>query len=217
MEFEIINGEVFANATIMCQAFGKSPKDFLKTDKMDRYLNAISVRTKIPTGKLVETKQGGTNQGTWIHEKLILKLAQWLDVDFELWCDEKIAELLRTGKVELDPISIEDVLIQQLQITKSIRLDQEQMKAKQAEQDERMLQIEAKTTTRPEYFTVVGYATLQKRKVGLALSAAIGRRATTLCNKKGYNIDKIYDPRFGEVGSYPMSVLREIFDSTTFA
>ncbi len=34
---------------------------------------------------LTDTKTGGDNQGTWIHEKLILKLAQWLDVDFEIW------------------------------------------------------------------------------------------------------------------------------------
>jgi len=46
---------------------------------------------------LTETRIGGTNPGTWIHEKLILKLAQWLDVNFEIWCDERIAELMKHG------------------------------------------------------------------------------------------------------------------------
>ena len=48
---------------------------------------------------LVDVVRGGLNSGTWIHEKLILKLAQWLDVDFEIWCDEQIANIL-SGKPE---------------------------------------------------------------------------------------------------------------------
>ncbi len=46
---------------------------------------------------MVQTRQGGVNAGTWINEKLILKLAQWLDIDFEIWCDERIAELIKKG------------------------------------------------------------------------------------------------------------------------
>lgn len=104
MEFEVIDGQVFANATIMCQAFNKRPSKWLELESTKRYLDALQVKTDLGTS-LVETRKGNSNdfsQGTWIHEKLILKLAQWLDVNFEIWCDEKIAELLRTGKAELD-------------------------------------------------------------------------------------------------------------------
>jgi phage anti-repressor protein len=114
-------------------------------------------------------------------------------------------------------ISIEDALIQQLLVTKAIRIEQEQIRAKQVEQDARILQIEAKTTTRPEYFTVMGYAILQGARVGLSLAAQIGKKAKTICSTKGYHIDKIHDPRFGQVGCYPADVLKEVFNTTTFS
>lgn len=101
IEFEVINGQVFANATIMCQAFGKRPNDFLNLISTKNYVEAVTKKTG--NANLIQIRQGGFNQGTWIHEKLILKLSQWLDVDFEVWCDEKVAELLRTGKVEIQP------------------------------------------------------------------------------------------------------------------
>lgn len=99
IQFEIINGQVFANATAMCQAFEKKPADWLRLPTTKKYMDALKAKWENLT--LVETRQGGENPGTWIHEKLILKLAQWLSVEFELWCDEKMAELLRTGSVSI--------------------------------------------------------------------------------------------------------------------
>lgn len=102
MEFEVINGEVFANATIMCQAFSKRPSHWLELEHTKRYILALENSLSLKTA-LTETRNGGVNSGTWIHEKLIIKLASWLDVSFEIWCNDKIAELLRTGRVELQP------------------------------------------------------------------------------------------------------------------
>lgn len=99
IEFEVIDGHVMANATKMCQVFGKRPSDWMRLPQTIRYVEAIKVKCKSLTS-LIETRKGNSanfNQGTWIHEKLILKLAQWLDVDFEIWCDEKIAELIKNG------------------------------------------------------------------------------------------------------------------------
>lgn len=100
IEFEVINGEVFANATLMCQAFDKRPINWLDLSSTKRYIEAVKARSVNLT--LVESVQGGSNPRTRIHEKLILKLAQWLDIDFEVWCDEKLAELLRTGKTSIN-------------------------------------------------------------------------------------------------------------------
>lgn len=79
--------------------------------------------------------------------------------------------------------------------------------------ENKLLEIEAKATTRPEYFTVMGYAILNGVKVGLSLAAQIGRKAKAICNNKGYHIDKIHDPRFGQVGCYPADVLKEAFNT----
>lgn len=74
--------------------------------------------------------------------------------------------------------------------------------------------LEAKTTTRPDFFTIVGFGTLRRIKVGLTLASSLGRKATKICNERGIQTDKIPDPRFGEVKMYPASVLEEVFSES---
>lgn len=56
----------------------------------------MSVRRKILTeqNQLVITKQGGVEQGTWLHPKLGVYFARWLSADFAVWADEQIALIL---------------------------------------------------------------------------------------------------------------------------
>lgn len=48
---------------------------------------------------LVKTVHGGSNQGTWIHQDLVVMFARWLDPRFAFWCDRQIHALL-TGHVD---------------------------------------------------------------------------------------------------------------------
>lgn len=43
-------------------------------------------------GNPIIKKVGKIGGGTWIHQRLILNLARWLDVEFEIWCDEVLGE-----------------------------------------------------------------------------------------------------------------------------
>lgn len=103
IQFEVIDGKIMANATLMCDAFDKRTNDWLALKSANRYIEAITRKNGISGNEVVIIKSGSPNNGggTWIHERLIINLARWLDIDFEIWCDEKIAELLRTGKTEL--------------------------------------------------------------------------------------------------------------------
>lgn len=116
IEFKMVDGCVYANATSMCKAFGKQPSDWLKIKSTQEYIEELERSENLPNG-LVEVVQGGIsqNQGTWIHEKLILDLARWLNVKFRVWCDEQIATLLRKGKVETRPLSFQEIAIATLQ------------------------------------------------------------------------------------------------------
>ncbi|MEI7489374.1 MAG: antA/AntB antirepressor family protein [Chryseobacterium sp.] len=94
-----------------------------------------------------------------------------------------------------------------------------QLRMGQIEQQEQIKQleskvqyIEAKTTTRPDYFSVMGYAVLNKITIGLHLAATIGRKASSICKIKGYPTDEVPDPRFGKVKLYPKSVLERVFN-----
>lgn len=104
IEFKIVNGSVYANATVMCKAFNKQPSDWLKIKSTQEYIDELSRSEDFPNG-IVKVVKGGndkSNQGTWIHEKLVLDLARWLNVKFRIWVDEQIATLLRDGSVSLD-------------------------------------------------------------------------------------------------------------------
>ena len=83
-------------------------------------------------------------------------------------------------------------------------LVEQERRVAQIEENQRIIEekvavIDAKTQTSPNYFTVVGYATLN----GIDVS---------LCKKRGIPTEKIPDPRFGRVKTYPESILKEVFD-----
>ena len=101
----------FLNATVIAAHFGKLPKDYLKTEQTQQYISALaeslSERTKILTdeNQLVIVKKGNSKnftQGTWLHPKLAIHFARWLDPKFAVWCDEQIEALLN-GKVSDGP------------------------------------------------------------------------------------------------------------------
>jgi len=50
---------------------------------------------------LVKTRTGApdTGGGTWLHPKLAVAFARWLDVHFGVWCDEQIDTILR-GQIQ---------------------------------------------------------------------------------------------------------------------
>lgn len=100
IEFKMIEGHIYANANHMANGFGGSQKlaDWKRSANTQRYIEAL---TKNKLWKNPIVSEEGKNGGTWIHEKLILNFARYLNVEFELWCDEQIATLLRDGKVEL--------------------------------------------------------------------------------------------------------------------
>jgi hypothetical protein len=97
----------YLHATQIAKHFGKLPKDYLKTEQTQEYIAALAdncVRRKILTDKnqLVIIKQGGIEQGTWLHPKLAIHFARWLDPKFAVWCDEQIEHII-SGSLKLEP------------------------------------------------------------------------------------------------------------------
>lgn len=98
----------YLNATQIASHFGKQTKDYLKTQPTQQYIAALaeslSNRSKILVDKnqLVIIKQGGIEQGTWLHPKLAIHFARWLDPKFAVWCDEQIEHII-SGSLKLEP------------------------------------------------------------------------------------------------------------------
>ena len=98
IEFKVIEGNIYANATSMCKPFGKKFSHWLENKSTNEMISEVSEAIGIPTGDLIIT-QVGVN--SYIHEELVLELANWLDVKFRRWCQKQISTLLREGEVKI--------------------------------------------------------------------------------------------------------------------
>lgn len=78
--------------------------------------------------------------------------------------------------------------------------------------EKRVDKIEAGTQlTRPNYFTILGYATINNLQVGFNIAKRLGQKAAKMCRESGFPMDEVPDPRFGRVRSYPATVLQRVF------
>lgn len=87
---------------------------------------------------------------------------------------------------------------------------------RQAEQENRILQLEAKTTTiNEEFYSLAGFYRIKSMRWDLGQSEAIqtGRRAKALSETMGYAVGKAYDAKFGEVNTYHVRVLEALLCS----
>lgn len=92
-----IGEATMVNATEMAKPFGKLVKDWLKNNQTKEFINTLSAVRNILLTDLVKVKQGGTAQGTWLHEDVALEFARWLSPSFAIWCNDRIKELMRHG------------------------------------------------------------------------------------------------------------------------
>jgi hypothetical protein len=62
-------------------------------------------------------------------------------------------------------------------------------------------------------YSIVGFANLQGLEISIKEASIKGRKASALCRQKGIDVERIRDPRFGQIGLYPESILIEIFST----
>ena len=93
------------NATMLCKAHGKKLlTNYTRNKETKEYLEELSSDMRISITQLIEVCKGNTSkfqQGTWVHRKVAIHLAQWLSPSFAVQVSNWLDELLITGKVEL--------------------------------------------------------------------------------------------------------------------
>jgi len=90
--------DAWFNATAVASKFGKKPVEWLRLPETERYISALCRRSEVGKSHFTLTRKGNSSsfkQGTWFHPKLAVRFAQWLDMDFAIWCDEQIDAILR--------------------------------------------------------------------------------------------------------------------------
>jgi hypothetical protein len=90
------------NATMLCKAHGKKLLGHYNENKQTKaYLHALSINIGIPILELFVTTVGGNHNGTWVHRKVAIHLAQWLSPSFAVQVSNWLDELFITGSVTL--------------------------------------------------------------------------------------------------------------------
>lgn len=145
MEFKVVDGCVYANATSMCKAFGKEVKHWLANESTKELINEVSSEVGIPTSQLILIKKGNSSQfeqGTWIHEELILELASWLSIKFRRWCQKQIATLLREGNVSIKKVTdIQNKRLEIMEMNAKTRAAKQLTKLAEMAKTEKMKEI----------------------------------------------------------------------------
>lgn len=98
VEFKVIDGQVYAKANSMTDSV--TLDNWKRSANTKRYIGALENKNSVKSTEYIISEEGRLG-GSWIHEKLILNLARYIDVNFELWCDDMIATLIRDGEVNL--------------------------------------------------------------------------------------------------------------------
>lgn len=99
------NADGWLHATEIAERFGKRLDHWLENAETLTYIRALDeVLTGQQTGILDTRKSGYVKTsraradrggGTWLHPKLAVMFARWLDAKFAVWCDMQIDTLLR--------------------------------------------------------------------------------------------------------------------------
>jgi hypothetical protein len=86
------------HANPAAEKFGRRVRDFLALASTKEYIQALDDNAGILNAKkagIWSKTCRGQHGGTWLHPKLAVAFARWLDVRFSVWCDRQIDGLLR--------------------------------------------------------------------------------------------------------------------------
>lgn len=96
-----LDDNVLVNATEMAKLFNKQIDNFTRLSSTKKFISALliyenskfvpsDVREQITEIDIIY----GTNKATYMHRKLALYFAFWLDIDFQIWVIDKIEKIL---------------------------------------------------------------------------------------------------------------------------
>lgn len=198
--------EVMVNATEMAKPFGKSPKDFLKTEQTKRFIEALSEVKKILSSDLVRVVYGD-NGGTWMHEDVALEFARWLSPAFSIWCNDRIKELLTVGMTATpqtleDMVNNPDLIISLATQLKKEREEKENLRLENEQNKQMVIEKTIQLDESMEWYSIKRWAqehNMDWRKINW-------RKLKALSYELGYKIQKVFDANYGLVNIYHKNV-----------
>lgn len=84
-------GDVMVNATQMANLFNKRVDDFTRLESTEKFINALINNHALLRDYIITSNK---KRGTYMHRKLALKFAAWLDINFEVWIIDTIEKIM---------------------------------------------------------------------------------------------------------------------------
>ena len=120
-------------------------------------------------------------------------------------CERKLQEIKKTtvSNLELLELAVASLKEQNKRI--------ESIESKVNSITSRIEKMNTHITSNGPYLTILGYALSKGFGITQYQASQLGKKATILCKKNNYPIEKVYDIRFGFVGAYPINILENLF------
>ena len=95
----------FVNLTQMCNVGGKRLDNWVRLKSTKEYISCLARSLECEVTDLIIIRQGGVPemQGTWGHKLVAIELAGWINVQFKIWANRHLLELVETGSTTVTP------------------------------------------------------------------------------------------------------------------
>lgn len=131
---------------------------------------------------------------------------------FRKWVTSEVLPSIRkTGSYSSKQLSQAEMFLQLAQMNVENERKMKELEAKTKELQSELTEIKQRTTTDLKQSTIVAFITRNNIKLDVTKYGAMGRKATSICKRKGIEVTKINDVRWGKVSVYPDEVLNEVF------
>lgn len=109
------------------------------------------------------------------------------------------------------PLSPAELILRQSQLLVDNERKMRELESKQKLLESELAEVKQRTTTTLDQSTIVAYVSRNKIKLDVTRYGAMGKKASSICKKRGIEITKINDVRWGLVSVYPDKILDEVF------
>lgn len=166
-----MNGYILVCLTDFAKPFpDKNLSHIVNSRELTDYVARMSeIQNCISTDLLRVTKGGDTTQqGTWAHHRVAIRVAQKLSTDFAIWVDDKIEELLTTGSTLLQPqYNVPQSFAEALQLAANQAKQIEDQQKQIEQKDAKIAKIQPKADFADKAFQA------ENSKVDISMSAKI--------------------------------------------
>lgn len=193
---------------------------FVASDVAKALGYAVPQKAVIDHCKHCSKMEHPSNKGTYINlitesdvYRLTMKSKLPNAEQFQDWvCEEVLPSIRKTGSYSAgQQLSPSELILKLAQINVENERKMKAIEEKQETIEREIEEIKQRTVTDLHRSTIVAYVSRYNIKLDVKYYGAMGRKASSICKKKGIPVTKINDIRWGKVSVFPDEVLDEVF------